>query len=359
MTLKKSQRISIIEEDIYNILASDIPWEKFHGRSILITGACGMLPSYLALTLLQYRRDNPNSELHISVLSRNEEKTKKRYAAYWNKDYFSYIKADTCDPLLRSLRFDYIIHGASPADPRRFGADPASVFLPNVVGLYQILISAQASNAKGVLFLSSGAVYGEVDRLVSSICEDTYGSVDPLDSRGCYVEGKRAGETLCAIWSRQYHVPTKVVRISHTFGPTMDIKGDSRAFSEFVGNIVERKNIQLKSDGSAIRPFCYITDCVEGMFRILLQGESGQAYNLAGDEYYSICTFAEILCSLFPERGLRVVQVDRKETDTYLVAKESTFRTIDTEKLKALGWQPKITVRDGLRRTVLAIEGGA
>lgn len=349
---------SIVEEDLNHILTSGIPFEKLHGQSILITGACGMLPSYLALVLLQYCGDHPDSGLRISVLARNEERARKLYAAYWDKDYFSFIKADICDPLPQSLRFDYIIHGASPADPRRFGADPASVFLPNVKGLYYLLELARISSTKGVLFLSSGAVYGEMDESVSTVCEDTYGSVDPLDARSCYAEGKRAGETMCAIWAHQFQVPTKIVRISHTFGPMMNLEKDSRAFSEFVRSIVAHENIQLKSDGSAVRPFCYVTDCVEGMFRILLCGENGQAYNLAGDEYYSIRTLAEMLCSLFPERRLHVVQTVREKGDTYLAAKESEPKVVDTGKLKALGWQPKVSVRDGLHRTVLAIEEG-
>ena len=350
------QQHDIIEEDIHNILASDILWEEFHGRSILVTGANGMLPSYVALTLLQYRREHPDSELRISALARSAERAKERYASYWDEEYFHFIEADVCESLSPSLRFDYIVHGASPADPRRYGADPASVFLPNVVGLHQILQLAQSSKAESVLFLSSGAVYGEMDESIPAIREDMCGRVDPLDERSCYAEGKRAGETLCAIWSRQYHVPAKIVRISHTFGPTMNIEGDSRAFSEFVRNIVEHKDIQMKSDGSAVRPFCYITDCTEGMLRILLQGESGQAYNLAGDEYYSIRELAEMLCASFPERGLHVVRADREESDTYLAARESAPQKVDTERLKALGWRPKVKIQDGLRRTVLAIE---
>lgn len=356
MVTEGQKRRSIIKEDIHNILVSDIPWGNFHGRSILVTGANGMLPSYIALTLLQYRKEHPDSGLHISALARSTERAKERYRPYWDEDYFTFIEADVCEPLPLSLRFDYIIHGASPADPRRFGADPASVFLPNVVGLHQILQLAQSSKAEGILFLSSGAVYGEMDESVSAIREDMCGKVDPLDERSCYAEGKRAGETLCEIWSRQYHIPTKIVRISHTFGPTMNIEEDSRAFSEFVRNIVEHRDIQMKSDGSAVRPFCYVTDCAEGMLRILLQGESGQAYNLAGDEYYSIRNLAEMLCGLFPERGLQVVRAGREESDTYLAAKESVPQKIDTEKLKALGWRPKVTVQDGLLRTVLAIE---
>lgn len=356
MAIKGRQWRGIVEEDIHNILTADIPWEKFHGRSVLVTGANGMLPSYAALTLLQYRREHPDSGLRVSALVRSTERTKELYAPYWDKDFFSYIEADVCEPLPPSLRFDYIIHGASTADPRRFGAEPASVFLPNVVGLYQILQLAQSSKAEGILFLSSGAIYGEISSPVPTIHEDMCGGVDPLDERSCYAEGKRAGEALCAIWSRQYHVPAKIVRISHTFGPTVDTERDSRSFSEFIRNIAERKNVRLKSDGSAVRPFCYITDCVEGMLRVLLQGESGRAYNLAGDEYLSIRGFAEMLCGLFPERGLHVVREDREASDSYLAAKEFSPKTMDTGRLKSLGWQPKVTVWEGLRRTVLAVE---
>lgn len=315
-----------------------------------------MLPAYLALTLLGYRRSQPDCGLEVFVLARNAEAAKRRYALYWGKPYFHFIQADVCDRLPDTDTFDYIIHGASPADPRQFGKNPAGVFLPNVLGLYHLLETARKTDTKGVLFMSSGEVYGSLPKKVKMIRESDFGVVDPMALRSCYAEGKRAGEILCKIWAEQYRVPAKVVRLSHTFGPTMAINKDSRSFAEFVRCVVERRDIQLKSDGSAVRSFCYVSDCVEGMLRILLMGESGRAYNLAGDEYYSILELARLLSGLFPERRLRVVQCVREAEDTYLEAEKQPVHRVDTSCLRSLGWRPKISVAEGFRRTIQSIE---
>ena len=348
-------RTKIIDEDIAHILEENLPWEQFHNTAVLITGGTGMLPSYLALTLLYYRRQFSDCGLEIYVLSRNAEAAKQRYAAYWEENYFHHIQADVCNELPEMVPFDFIIHGASPADPRRFGKDPASVFLPNTIGVYHLLEAARRSSARGIRYLSSGEIYGRLPENTQIVRESDQGCVDPLELRSCYAEGKRAGETLCKIWAEQYQVPAKVVRISHTFGPTMDIYRDSRSFAEFSRCIIDRRDIQLKSDGSAVRPFCYISDCVEGMFRVLLLGEAGQAYNLAGDEYFSILELAEMLCGLFPERELKVVRCIRSAGDTYLEAEKQPRIHVDTGRLKSLGWRPKISVSEGFCRTILYI----
>lgn len=346
----------IIDEDVARILAEEMPWQRLHNASVLVTGGTGMLPAYLALTLLGYRKTRPACGLEVYVLARNAKAAKQRFALYWGQPYFHFIEADVCRGLLDTPLFDYIIHGASPSDPRRFGEDPAGVFLPNVLGLYRLLEAARKTGAKSVLFMSSGEVYGRLPEQTGKIRECDFGAVDPMTLRSCYAEGKRAGETLCKIWAEQYRVPAKAVRLSHTFGPTMDIERDSRSFAEFVRCVVERKDIQLKSDGSAIRPFCYISDCVEGMLRILLMGESGRAYNLAGDEYRSILEVAELLSGLFPERGLRVVRCAREAADPYLEAEKQPVHRVDTSSLKSLGWKPKVSVAEGFRRTIQSIE---
>jgi len=346
----------IIYEDICRILEGELPWERFTNASVLITGATGMLPSYLALTLLGYRKNNPACGLEIFVLARNSGAAKRRFASYWEQPYFHFVQADVCEGLPDTCTFDYIIHGASPADPRQFGKNPAGVFLPNVLGLYHILEAARKSSAKGVLFMSSGEIYGRLPATIETIHEDDSGVVDPMALRSCYAEGKRAGETLCKIWAEQFHVPAKVVRISHTFGPTMDIYKDSRSFAEFTRCVIERRDIQLKSDGSAVRPFCYVSDCAEGILRILLLGKNGMAYNLAGEEYCSILELADLLCGLFPKRQLHVVRTVRDIGDTYLEAETHPVIRVDTSRLKTLGWQPKVSIEEGFRRTIQAIE---
>lgn len=346
---------SIIEEDLDQICSSSIAWENLRGCRVLITGATGMIASYLTMSLLHYRAMHQECSFELSILVRSLKKAQDMFMPYWDYDWFHVIAGDVCSWSTKE-KFDFIIHGASPADPRSFGIDPAGAFLPNVLGTWSLLELAKRSNAKRFIFLSSGESQGQLLDSQYLIDEHTFGILDPMAIRSCYGEGKRAGEALCAIWNRQYGVPTSVIRISHTYGPTMDIKHDSRVFAEFVSCIVERKDISLKSDGSAIRPFCYVSDAVDGILRVLLAPNPELCYLMAGKEYLSIWGLAHMLCRLFPERQLHVIKSIRSQNDSYLEASKQPQCKIDTSKLQALGWKPEVTVEEGFVRTVHAIE---
>lgn len=346
---------SIIKEDLDQICSRSLAWEKLCGCRILITGATGMISSYLTMALLYYRKTHIDCNFEVSILVRNIEKAKNMFSPYWDYDWFHVCVGDACS-WVTNATFDFIVHGASPADPKSFGTNPAGTFLPNVIGTWSLLELAKRSNAKRFVFLSSGESQGQLLDSQYLIDEHTFGVLDPMAIRSCYGEGKRAGEALCAIWNRQYGVPTSVIRISHTYGPTMDIKHDSRVFSEFISCIVERKDIALKSDGSAIRPFCYVSDAVDGILRVLLAPNPELCYLLAGKEYLSILELAHLLCRMFPERQLHVIQSVRSQNDPYLEANKQPLYKIDIRKLQELGWKPEVTVEEGFVRTVHAIE---
>lgn len=342
-------------EDFTQICDQQLCWSELEHSRVLITGATGMIPSYLAMTLLHYRQTHVQSDLDITILVRNTQRARRLFAPYLERVWFHIQEGDVCTWTTEES-FDFIIHGASPADPRSFGANPAGVFLSNVQGTWSLLELARKSRAKGFVFLSSGESQGQLLAHQRLVNEHTFGTSDPMDARSCYSEGKRAGEALCAIWRRQYGVNASVIRISHTYGPTMDITRDSRVFAEFVSDVVHGRNITLKSDGSAVRPFCYLSDAVEGILRVLLAPAPEPCYLLAGKEYLSIRELAELLCGLFPERGLRVVWKERPQGDSYLEAGKQPVCQIDTTRLRALGWIPKVSVREGFLRTVLALE---
>lgn len=347
--------MAIVLEDLKRICSVSLPWERLEGQRILITGATGMISSYLTMSLLYYRKTHIDCNFELFILVRNMEKAKCRFLSYVDFDWFHIIVGDVCS-WTTDETFDYIIHGASPADPKSFGADPAGTFLPNVLGTWSLLELAKKSNAKRFVFLSSGESHGQFLDSQYLIDEHTFGTLDPMAVRSCYGEGKRAGEALCAIWSRQYGVSASVIRISHTYGPTMDIKNDSRVFAEFVSCVVNQQDICLKSDGSAIRPFCYVSDAVDGILRVLLAPNPELCYLMAGKEYLSILELANMLCRIFPERQLHVINSVRSPNDSYLEASKQPRCRIDTSKLQALGWMPEITAEEGFVRTVHAIE---
>jgi nucleoside-diphosphate-sugar epimerase len=223
-------------------------------------------------------------------------------------------------------------------------------FEANVIGTQRMLEVAKKAGSQGFLFFSSGEVYGQPSDPSQLVNESSYGYLDPLNVRSCYAEGKRAGESLCAAWHAQHGVPTRIVRLSHTYGPGMDLN-DGRVFADFVADIVAGRNIVLKGDGSARRPFCYLADATVAFFTILLNGASGEAYNVGSGQQTSVLELAEVLCRLFPERNCRVFRQERKAGDDYVPSPVQGFQ-FDLSKIKALGWKATTGIEEGFKRTV-------
>ena len=226
---------------------------------------------------------------------------------------------------------------------------------PNCIGTYNLLNLAKEKNIKGLLFLSSGEVYGALCPRKDPYTENDFGPMDPMDTRSCYGESKRMGENMCRSFYEQYDVPTKVVRIAHTYGPTLDLEGDQRVMSDFVKCIVENRNIELKTDGSAERMFCYIVDAVDALIKILIKGTPGDVYNMYNNkELLSIRELANKLVKLFPEKKLKVVFNIGNHQKSYLENPVVKSAVMSTDKLNKLGWQPRYDVEDGFKRTVLS-----
>jgi nucleoside-diphosphate-sugar epimerase len=159
------------------------------------------------------------------------------------------------------------------------------------------------------------------------------------------------GENICVSYHTQYGVKAKIIRPFHTYGPGMALN-DGRVFADLVANIVNKQDIILKSDGSAIRPFCYLADAIIGFLTVMIKGENGQAYNVGNpDEEHSILELANILVGMYPELGLKVV-VNKPITDANYLKSPILRNSPNIDKVKQLGWAPKTTVQEGFKRTI-------
>lgn len=326
-------------------------WLK--NKTVLVTGAYGMIASYLVYYLIYLNEVHADQNTTVVMLGRNIEKANARFGEYMQRPYVRFLEADLCQPLEMDLHVDYIVHAASLASPQYYSVNPVGVMLPNVMGTYQLLELARKHQSQGFLFFSSGEVYGKVVSQKAEILETDCGWVDPMEIRSCYSESKRMGEAMCKAWSHQYGVPACTVRIYHSYGPTMDLEHDARVFAEFVRNVRDGNDIIMKSDGAAVRPFCYLVDAVDAFLRILEKGAKGEAYNLANSEAtVSIKELAQILARLAPAKGLRVICQTRQENADYLESKDVFAATINTDKLKSLDWSPRYSVEKGFSRTV-------
>jgi UDP-glucuronate decarboxylase len=346
------KRNPIVEADLARITTADLPWAELEGRNVLITGANGFVPAYVAETLLYLNEKKLKKPLKLLALVRNRAKALARYSAYRGRPDLELVVQDVCKPVETDVQIDYVIHAASQASPKYYNVDPAGTIAPNVVGTFHLLELARKSQARGFLFVSSGEVYGKFPTPPPKpLTEDESGSLDPLELRSCYGEGKRAGETMCKAWNHQFGIPTKIARLGHTYGPGMDLK-DGRVFADFVANVVRGENIVMKSDGSAMRPFCYLADAATGLLTVLLKGKSATAYNVINNEAeISIFELAKILCKLSPIKRLRVLRPAKRGSAKAEPVWNAGFH-LDTSRIRALGWQPSILPAAGFRRTI-------
>ncbi len=347
---------NILIEDMLDIYSRPLPWGRLRGSIILVTGATGMLASYLVYFLIWLNEEH-NFNLRIFMLLRNMAKARKCFGIYLDRPYICVVEQDVIKPLDIEDRVDYIIHAASLASPQYYGVKPVEVAAPNVLGTYFLLEMARSHSVKAFLYFSSGDVYGKLPADMGVIHETSFGTLDPLDAHSCYGESKRMGETFCASFAREYNVPTRIARIAHTYGPTMDVEHDPRVFASFVKCVLHGEDIIMFSDGSARRPFCYLADATAAFFHILLQGKHGEAYNVANEQMFvSISELADKLATLRPERGIKVVRQVRPVDEAYLECKANLGNLPSTIKLKDLGWNCNYDLEKGFGRTLSYFE---
>lgn len=338
----------IVTQDLDEIISENLPWKNLFNSKILVTGAAGILPSYMAETLL-YLNENQNANIKVIGVVRNIEKARNRFSHYEGRQDLILIKHDICLPFTYQGNVDYVIHAAGQASPKFYGKDPVGTLEGHVIGTSNFLKFAAEKKVKCFLYFSSCAVYGNPSEKI--IDEKFVGKVDSMNLRSCYPLGKLTGENFCVAYNNQYNLPFKILRIAHTYGPMMPLD-DGRVFTDFIANILRNENISLNSDGSAERPMLYISDAIRAYFRILLEGKNAEAYNIASEEYTTILNLAETLVNLYPEKNLKV-NFNKKIPEGYVPAEKNNPDTrIDIDKLKNLGWQQKYSIRAGFERAI-------
>ena len=210
---------------------------------------------------------------------------------------------------------------------------------------------AKEHNTKGYLFISSREIYGDPNENQKYFTEDgRLGFIDPLIPRNGYAEGKKAAENMCVGFKSEYGLNTKIVRLAHTYGPGMSVD-DGRVQADFLRNVLNDENIVLKSDGSSVRTYTYISDAVSAMFSVLLHSED-VVYNIADERNeVSIRQLAETMVDIYPEKELKLVfDIEDSEDKGYAPFK---FGILSTKKIKnELGWSAKYSVKEGFKRTL-------
>lgn len=275
----------IIQEDLATIKNSDLDYGVFKGTCVYLTGVTGMIGQYLKLLL-----ESLNAKVITDL-----------------NDYY-------CDS------YDYIIHAASPASSELYDKQ-VDVFSCNVVKTFNILNNTNLRKIKGFIFLSSG---------------------EAINPSNCYGEAKRSTELLLTYYHKQYNVPTYSVRLDHTFAPTVRLEKDKRIFSCIVQNILKRQTMVILNPRS-VRTFTYITDAIDGIFRVLLKGSHGEIYNISNPvNRIKMNDLGSQLSEIY--EGFLTVTGN----DMHVTIKES----LDITTLKELGYSPSVAVIDGFKRVI-------
>lgn len=337
----------IIQRDLTNIFSNkNINWRKINNKKILITGANGFIASYL-IKLLIFLNINKKYNIKIFLITRNKKKVRKKFINNKSKNFVTILNTDLNKKFKISKKVDYIFHAASNASPQSYKKFPIETLEPNVLGTSNLLSYAAKFKIKSFILFSSGEVYGNSKN--SILKEEKLYDFNPLDLRAAYVEGKKIAETLCYSYFKQKKVPVKILRIFHTYGPMMNLN-DGRVMMDFIKDAINENDIVIKSNGNQKRTFCYISDLVEGILIVLLKGKNGHAYNLANKkEYYSISKLAKIISNFTKKKNF--IFKARTKKDTYLI---SPFNKVNPsiDKIKKLGFNPKVDVKSGFRRTI-------
>lgn len=306
----------IIEADLKAIIAAPLPWEQFRDKTVLVTGASGMIAAYMVETLLYL-----NQNTRVIALVRNRKRAEERFATYEWEHNFRISTQDVNYPLTLAGKVDTIIHAGSHASRGKYETDPTGTLAPNVIGTYNLLELAREKGASFLFFSSDIAA----QRLGAPWAY--------------YAESKYMGEVICAAFRQQYGMDTHIIRAAHTYGPGLQF--DGRVYAEFVKSILEGFPLIVNGDGSTEKPFCYLADAVAGYFTALLKGDH-EPYNVGSDQRTSIRALAEKLAEMY-QLPVEYTAPDPTQRET---------KPLDLSRIRALGWEPTTSIEAGFKRTV-------
>lgn len=336
-----------IQSDIKEIISNRELMESFGNKRILVTGATGLIGSMLIKTL---HSANEEYGLNIAIvgLARSEERARKVLG-----DIVNHVTLIYSDDFNVETECDYIFHTASPTTSKFFVEHPVETIDTILTGTKAMLELAKKSGAT-LIYLSSMEEYGVPYTPGELMTEEKVGIIDHLNVRSCYPEGKRMCECMCAAYTSEYGVETKIVRLAQTFGAGIPLT-DNRVSMQFAKSVVEGKDIVLHTEGKSVSNFCYLSDAIAGILTVAVKGEKGEAYNVCNDaETRSIYQIAKLVANEVAGGKISVVK-DIPDNVDLGYAPDNTMK-LCSKKLKRLGWKENVGMAEGYRRLVRYID---
>ncbi|XXG54793.1 hypothetical protein AAC387_Pa03g2584 [Persea americana] len=295
---------------------------------ILVTGGAGFIGSHLVDKLME------NEKNEVIVVDNFFTGSKDNLRKWIGHPRFELIRHDVTEPLL--VEVDQIYHLACPASPIFYKYNPVKTIKTNVIGTLNMLGLAKRVGAR-ILLTSTSEVYG--DPLEHPQKEEYWGNVNPIGVRSCYDEGKRVAETLMFDYHRQHGIEIRIARIFNTYGPRMNID-DGRVVSNFIAQALRGESLTVQAPGTQTRSFCYVSDMVDGLIR-LMEGDNTGPINIGNPGEFTMMELAETVKELIdPAVPLKIVEN---------TPDDPRQRKPDITKAKELlGWEPKVKLREGL-----------
>jgi UDP-glucuronate decarboxylase len=301
-------------------------------KRILVTGGAGFLGSHVCDRLLQAGGE-------VVCLDNFFTGSERNIAHLLNNPCFELLRQDVAQPV--ALEVDQIYNFACPASPVHYQHNPVTTVTTNVSGAMNLLKLAERARAR-ILQASTSEVYGDPQEHPQK--ESYWGHVNPLGPRGCYDEGKRVVETLMVSYQRQYGVDIRIARIFNTYGPRMEVN-DGRVVSNFIVQALRNRPITIYGDGRHTRSFCYVSDMVEGLWRLMNAEGLNTPVNLGNPVEISMRELADRIVALTGSRSI-VVHLPLPEDDPVRRRPDIALAH------KELGWQPCVPLDEGLQLTI-------
>lgn len=342
---------SIYQKDIQNIVKEEELWKFISEKTILITGASGLIGTFLVDTLMMINK-YCNAGITVYALSRNLTKLNQRFEQHSRNPLLHLIEQDVTEPLKLTDTIDYIIHAASNTHPLEYSHDPIGTITTNVFGTYQLLEYLKHQRSGRFVLLSSVEVYGENKGEIEAFTESDCGYTDCNTLRAGYPESKRLSEAMIQAYIAQYQIDSVIIRLCRSYGPTIELD-DSKALSQFIMKACKKEDIVLKSEGKQLFSYIYVADAVTAILRIMTNGQCGEAYNVADEKSnVTLLDIAEYLSNL-NNKNIIFELPDQEEQRGYSTA---TKAVLNSDKLKSIGWNARYSMQEGLERTVLALQ---
>lgn len=336
-------------EDVHYVESLQLPWEKLKGKKVLISGASGLIGSFLIDVIME---KNVNAELNCTIyaIGRNKNKIKERFSKYSDNKKLLITLCDVRFPLVidNIEKIDYVFHLASNTHPLQYSIDPIGTITTNIIGLQNMLEFAASHKVTRFIFASSNEIYGENRGDVELFDENYCGYINSNTLRAGYPESKRCGEALCQAYKSQKNMDVVIARLTRSYGPTMQMS-DTKAHSQFIKKGINGEDIVLKSSGTQYYSYQYVADSVSGLLTVLLCGTNGEAYNIAEENGDILLRDLAKFVADMNDKKVVYENPDSVEAAGYSTA---TKARLDGSKLSKLGWKPKYDIESGIRRTI-------